>query len=347
MRCGARSRRSTTGEEWLLEPRRVGDHPCLWSPGIKLGVRRGSFFHRTECFGPVLGLMRAADLDEAIDLANDTPFGLTSGIQSLDDREIDRWLGRIEAGSLYVNRHITGAIVGRQPFGGWKASAVGPGAKAGGPNYVLQLAHWRQTTMPRATAECSPPTAALLARCLDEAGSEEEKIVLRASATSYAFAWQSHFASTHEPIRIRGEQNVFCYRPCRRVLVRADATSPAGRLALCQALLAASTCGVPVTVSLSRGDPRPWLHETAGVTAVAESETDLIRRLRVPDGAERLRAIDQISAGARTAAHEAGVTIIDAPPLATGRLELRWYLREQTVSRVVHRYGNVMPPAGE
>jgi RHH-type proline utilization regulon transcriptional repressor/proline dehydrogenase/delta 1-pyrroline-5-carboxylate dehydrogenase len=99
-------------------------------------VRPGSFFHRTECFGPVLGLMRAADLDEAIALANDQPFGLTSGIQSLDDREVARWLERIEAGSLYVNRHTTGAIVGRQPFGGWKGSSVGPGAKAGGPNYA-------------------------------------------------------------------------------------------------------------------------------------------------------------------------------------------------------------------
>src|SRR4029077_7552611 len=85
------------GEEWLLEPRRIGGHPCLWSPGIKIGVQRGSFFHRTECFGPGVGLMRAADLDEAIDLANGTPFGLTSGIQSLDDREIDRWRDGIEA----------------------------------------------------------------------------------------------------------------------------------------------------------------------------------------------------------------------------------------------------------
>ena len=54
------------GEEWLLEPRQAVDNPQLWSPGIKLGVRPGSFFHRTECFGPVLGLMRAEDLDEAI-----------------------------------------------------------------------------------------------------------------------------------------------------------------------------------------------------------------------------------------------------------------------------------------
>src|SRR5439155_2917759 len=147
-------------------------------------------------------------------LANDTPFGLTSGIQSLDDREIDRWLGRIEAGSLYVNRHITGAIVGRQPFGGWKASSVGLGAKAGGPNYVLQLAHWRQTTMPVAGAACSPAVSAVLERCLEEAASEEEKTVLRASAASYALAWHNHFAKTHEPIHIRGERNMFHYRPC-------------------------------------------------------------------------------------------------------------------------------------
>src|SRR5882762_187296 len=83
------------GEEWLLEPRLISARSHLWSPGIKLGVRGGSFFHRTECFGPVLGLMRAEHLDEAIALANGTAYGLTSGIQTLDDREIDRWLERI------------------------------------------------------------------------------------------------------------------------------------------------------------------------------------------------------------------------------------------------------------
>ena len=111
--------------------------------------------------------MRAEDLDEAIDLADDTPFGLTSGIQSLDDREVDRWVERIQAGNLYVNRPTTGAIVGRQPFGGWKASSVGPGAKAGGPNYVLQLARWRQVTLPAGDAECSPRVAAALTHCLE------------------------------------------------------------------------------------------------------------------------------------------------------------------------------------
>jgi len=68
----------------------------------------------------------------------------------------------------------------------------------------------------------------------------------------------------------------------------------------------------------------------------------LIDRLRATPKVERLRAVEPISLETRTAAHEAAVTILDAPALSVGRLELRWYLREQTVARVVHRYGNVM-----
>jgi RHH-type proline utilization regulon transcriptional repressor/proline dehydrogenase/delta 1-pyrroline-5-carboxylate dehydrogenase len=334
------------GEAWLLEPRRVGDHPCLWSPGIKLGVRRGSFFHQTECFGPVLGLMRAEDLDEAIELANDTPFGLTGGIQSLDDREVDRWLDRIEAGNLYVNRPTTGAIVGRQPFGGWKASSVGPGAKAGGPNYVLQLARWRQVALPVDGAECAPEVATLLDRLLADAADEQARALLRASAASYAGAWQGHFGMPHATSHFQGEQNVFRYRPCRQVLVRASAASPDERLALGQVLLATRTCGVRPTVSLPRGDRYFRRLEEAGLPVFEESDTDLARRLRSTDGLERLRLLAPVSPGARSAAHEAGVAVVDAPALASGRLELRWYVREQTTSRVTHRHGNVIAPSG-
>jgi RHH-type proline utilization regulon transcriptional repressor/proline dehydrogenase/delta 1-pyrroline-5-carboxylate dehydrogenase len=322
---GSALRRALTtldgGEEWLLEPRAPGREAPLWSPGIKLGVRRGSFFHQTECFGPVLGLMRAADLDEAIELANDQPFGLTSGIQSLDDREIARWLERIEAGTLYVNRPITGAIVGRQPFGGWKASSVGPGAKAGGPNYVLQLCR---------AHPIAPPD-------------EEPAAVLQAAAASYERAWREHFIEAPAPVRLLGERNVLRYRPCRRVLVRGDAATPAGRLALSLVLLATRTCGVPVTVSLSAGEPGPWLTEGPDVGAVVETEAELIARLS-GEGFERLRALVVPSPELRAAAHAVGIVVLDEPVLPAGRLELSAYLREQTVSRVVHRYGSVMEP---
>jgi RHH-type proline utilization regulon transcriptional repressor/proline dehydrogenase/delta 1-pyrroline-5-carboxylate dehydrogenase len=330
------------GEEWLLEPRRLDGPAPLWSPGIKLGVRRGSFFHRTECFGPVLGLMRAADLDEAIDLANDQPFGLTSGLQSLDDREVARWMDRIEAGNLYVNRSTTGAIVGRQPFGGWKASSVGSAAKAGGPNYVLQLGHWRPVAPPSERAPLSAAVGALVARGVAAIG-DESRDMLQASAESYAAAWRGHFGAEHEPIRLLGERNVFRYRPCSLVLARAEVSTEAGRLALAQVLLAARTCGVPVEISLAAGDLDPWVGDAPGVTGTIESEAALAARLGSA-GIERLRALAPLAPATRAAAHAAGVTILDAPVLAAGRLELRACLREQVVSRVVHRYGTVMVP---
>jgi RHH-type transcriptional regulator, proline utilization regulon repressor / proline dehydrogenase / delta 1-pyrroline-5-carboxylate dehydrogenase len=113
-----------------------------WSPGVRMGVSEGSWFHRTECFGPVLGVMRARDLDHAIALQNATEYGLTAGIHSLDPYALEHWKQNVAAGNLYVNRSITGAIVNRQPFGGWKASTVGSTAKAGGPHYLETLRRW-------------------------------------------------------------------------------------------------------------------------------------------------------------------------------------------------------------
>ena len=80
------------GETWLVEPCQLDDTGRLWSPGLKDGVAPGSFLHVTECFGPVLGIMRADTLDEALALQNATPFGLTGGLHSLDEDEIEQWL---------------------------------------------------------------------------------------------------------------------------------------------------------------------------------------------------------------------------------------------------------------
>jgi RHH-type proline utilization regulon transcriptional repressor/proline dehydrogenase/delta 1-pyrroline-5-carboxylate dehydrogenase len=332
------------GEEWLLEPRPAPGNTQLWSPGIKLGVRPGSFFHRTECFGPVLGLMRAEDLDEAIGLANATLFGLTSGIETLDDREIVHWIDRIEAGNLYVNRPITGAIVGRQPFGGWKASSVGSGAKAGGPNYVLQLAHWRQVSLPAVDGALLPePMGARLERCLAAVPDTAGRARLRSSAASYARVWREHFSRAHDPSAILGEQNALRYRPCPRVIARGAAGDT---VTLAQVALAAGVAGVPLTVSLPPDAPSAaWLAECEGVEVVVEAEAGFAERLARPGDAVRLRVWAPISTAARAAANGVGLTVIDAPVLANGRLELRWYVREQTVSRVVHRYGSVTEPA--
>jgi RHH-type proline utilization regulon transcriptional repressor/proline dehydrogenase/delta 1-pyrroline-5-carboxylate dehydrogenase len=90
-----------------------------------------------EIFGPVLAVIRARDLGSAIEEANRTPFALTGGVFSRSPAAIERVRREFVAGNLYINRGITGAIVGRQPFGGFRLSGVG--SKAGGPDYLLQF----------------------------------------------------------------------------------------------------------------------------------------------------------------------------------------------------------------
>ncbi len=330
------------GEEWLLEPHMVDGNPHLWSPGIKLSVQPGSFFHQTECFGPVLGLMRAQDLEEAISLANATDYGLTSGIHSLDDREVTYWKARIQAGNVYINRHITGAIVRRQPFGGWKASVVGPGAKAGGPNYVLQLLHWAQIAHPAQNAELPPALIILLKHALDHMPDKRDWELLRASAVSYAWAWQTHFSQKHDPSQVLGESNIFCYRLCRGIVLRVG--KGVAPLDVAQVLLAVRTCGQSLTVSLAPDQENAWLWliDEPNVFVIEEDEAGLAARLVATRAYDRLRTLGAISEELQRAAHHAGVAIIDAPVLANGRLELRWYLHEQAISQTKHRYGNLL-----
>jgi len=99
---------------------------------------------RDEIFGPVLTVLRAADMDEALALANRSEYALTAGIYSRSPSAIARAAAELRAGNVYVNRHITGAVVGRQPFGGYGLSGIG--SKAGGPDYLLQFLDPRVVT---------------------------------------------------------------------------------------------------------------------------------------------------------------------------------------------------------
>lgn len=100
---------------------------------------------REEVFGPVLSVFRAADLDHALALANDTEYALTAGIISRSPANIARASAELRAGNVYVNRGTTGAVVGRQPFGGHGMSGVGS-SKAGGPDHLLQYVDPKVTT---------------------------------------------------------------------------------------------------------------------------------------------------------------------------------------------------------
>jgi RHH-type proline utilization regulon transcriptional repressor/proline dehydrogenase/delta 1-pyrroline-5-carboxylate dehydrogenase len=112
--------------------------PGHWvPPTVFEGVGRDDRLARDEIFGPVLSVFRAADFSEALDIALDSQFALTGGLYSRNPRHIEEARRAFRVGNLYINRKITGAIVGRQPFGGLAMSGIGD--KAGGPDYLLQF----------------------------------------------------------------------------------------------------------------------------------------------------------------------------------------------------------------
>jgi RHH-type proline utilization regulon transcriptional repressor/proline dehydrogenase/delta 1-pyrroline-5-carboxylate dehydrogenase len=289
------------GERWLVEPRerpgsRRGDAAEAitsrrWTPGVRLGVADRSWFHQNECFGPVLGVMRADDLAHAVRLQNATPFGLTGGIHSLDDDEVRYWLDTVEVGNTYVNRHITGAIVRRQPFGGWKRSSIGGAPKAGGPHYVHALLR--------------PPA---------------DPIDVAAAIDSYRAAWEARFATGHDATGLRSESNVLRHLPVAGIVLRVGDDTPAG--AADAALAAARQCGVAVTVS----------------EAGAETEERLASRLAAL-GASRMRALTGVGDELAAACHALDIVVDRAAVSADGMLELPHWLREQAISRTLHRYG--------
>jgi RHH-type proline utilization regulon transcriptional repressor/proline dehydrogenase/delta 1-pyrroline-5-carboxylate dehydrogenase len=123
---------------------RVAGKPLI-GPHVFTGIRQSHRLANEEVFGPVLAVMRARDFDEALAMANGTDFKLTGGVFSRTPSHLDQARREFRVGNLYLNRGITGALVGRHPFGGFGLS--GGGTKAGGREYLLHF------TVPRACSE--------------------------------------------------------------------------------------------------------------------------------------------------------------------------------------------------
>lgn len=115
----------------------LADQGCFVGPHIFGDVDPSSRIAQEEIFGPVLACIPADDLDEAIAIANDTDYALTAGIFSRSPANLKRCATELIAGNLYINRGTTGALVNRQPFGGFRMSGIG--SKAGGPDYLAQF----------------------------------------------------------------------------------------------------------------------------------------------------------------------------------------------------------------
>lgn len=331
-----------TGEKWLLQPKMMNKEGTLWSPGIKLGVKPGSFTHQTELFGPVLGIMCAASLEQAVEWANGTPYGLTGGLHSLDKREQEYWKRHVEVGNGYINRTLTGAIVRRQPFGGCKASSFGRGAKAGGPNYLTQLMTAKEQDGPSQKAVLQKNLSAFYdweKSFLDK----EEATKWKTALESYQEAWNTHFSIGHDPSNIPGENNLFGYTTRKRLYFRISALDSLQDVL--RVMGASGVCECPLVISL---DPKVFAQFEKDkltkwfplINVRRETEEDFMLFL---EGEQfvHVRLLNQLNEKSMKKLAERGASVLLGKVLAQGRLELLNYMREVAWSMDYHRYGNL------
>ncbi|MFD5275938.1 bifunctional proline dehydrogenase/L-glutamate gamma-semialdehyde dehydrogenase [Pseudarthrobacter sp. NPDC058362] len=331
------------GETWAVEPKQLDNSGRLWSPGVRYGVKRGSYFHLTEFFGPVLGVMTAETLEEAIAIQNQVEYGLTAGLHSLNSEELGIWLDSIQAGNLYVNRGITGAIVQRQPFGGWKKSAVGAGTKAGGPNYLAGLGDWVSAES-TARAEVTNPGVRRLLNASGPALETAELESVQRALASDAAAWAEEFGTAKDVSGLSAERNIFRYRNLP-VTIRLSEGEPLAHLVRTAA--AGILAGSALTVSTAVELPAQVRAVLTGldVSTTVESDAEWLAsaaRLAVAGklSGARIRLIGGDAAALAEATDGRPDLAVYAHPVTeSGRVELLPFLHEQAVSITAHRFG--------
>jgi RHH-type transcriptional regulator, proline utilization regulon repressor / proline dehydrogenase / delta 1-pyrroline-5-carboxylate dehydrogenase len=325
------------GESWLVEPAFIDSNKYILKPTVKWGVKPGSFTFTNELFAPLLAVVCMDNLEHGIKLANSSEYGLTAGLQSLDESEQKLWRNSIEAGNLYINRGITGAIVSRQPFGGMKRSAFGGGIKAGGPNYVSCFVNVADNPDAKMKSDIKVlneyKTIAGILR--NEDIKQFEKAV-----SSYVRNYEKEFSVSRDIHRLYGEQNVFRYLPLKNMLFRVEADNTL--VDILKIITACRIAKTPLTISLDSTNPHlPSLKMLYGekMLEVVQSETEFIAEM---EKYERIRTCStELSMEIYKKAAELGKYIVTSKPVSEGRLELLHYLKEQSIAFEYHRYGSI------
>jgi len=322
------------GESWWLKPEPNPNNPRLWTPGIKAGVKAGGFSHQTEFFGPVLSVLTADSVEEALVIANSTDYGLTAGFHSLDEDEVSLFVESMNAGNLYVNRTTTGAIVRRQPFGGRKASSFGPGAKAGGPNYVGQFVHITQQEAPKeGRGDGAAHGLTLLDKALDRW--PEWATELACFASAFSAEAQETFFVTEDPNGLRGQDNLFRYQ--FHTPIALVAFPKAQQLDLIKAGVAMAILGVPFRVACAE----PTLQEDLQAVFTGAFYGKDWQELLSSQHYSRLRAFGELTDEQWLYASPLVRVIDNSPALDHPQLEGLKYCVEQSVSMDYHRYGHL------
>lgn len=294
-------------EQWLIAPKFVDDNPYLLKPSVRIGTVEGDFCHDHELFGPVLSIMRANDFYHAVDIANSTGYGLTSGLESLDEREQAYFTQNMEAGNLYINRSTTGAIVMRQPFGGLKKSSFGRGLKAGGLSYVTQFMNYK--------------------------GESKDY------SEDMNYWYENYFSKELDYFKLLGEHNIQKFLPVKNLLLMVGVDD---EMAHVEAYIKASQLSkVELTLGFfDEGKTIKGLKDRCNTKIKHYHKEDFLQEAGTYS---RIRVfnVDVIDKDTLSLCAEKKIYLNSGPFVPSGRIEMLYFFHEQTVSNAYHRYGNI------
>jgi len=297
-----------------------------------------------ELFGPVLSVMKASDLEHAVKIVNDTGYGLTSGIESLDEREVSYWKDNLKAGNLYVNRGTTGAIVLRQPFGGMGKSAIGAGRKAGFYNYITQFVNFKEVSHPKVSKIYRTDLTQFIGQCKTISEHKDTFAKLDVALQSYLENYEKEFSVEKDYANVRGEDNHFRYIPLKNVVIRVEKSD--NLFDTVARVLAARVSKVNFKVSINKNDEVKNFLENAKELFISNDsliEEDDIAFAQTLKDFERIiySNINKVPDIIFKKASQTVTFIIRQKPMMDGRLELLNYFEEQSISHSFHRYGNI------
>lgn len=340
------------GEEWLVKPEQLDDTGILWSPGIRIGTKFGNKAHLTEFFAPTIAIMPVSDVDEGIEIANSTGYGLTSAIQSTDKLEQNKWIKNVKAGTISINKDTTlCSKVKAQPFGGFGKSAFGSGIKVGGYNYITQFLTYQDKNPKICDIHDIKDHNA---SCIIELAQNKDLEDFVVAAKSYLRWHKDYFSKEIDYGIIPNMQNITKFVKTKKIAVRIvesdDIQNAFARI------FAAKLCSEEVYVSFDdvafeigaysfhssakntksfkelldeKYDLKGLFNDTNIVIELEKIES-FIKKI---DSFNRIRYsnINAVEKGVFEAASINGKYVITSDVLSFGRLELLNYLQEQTI----------------
>lgn len=336
------------GEKWLVQPAQRDETARLWTPGVRTGVQSGSRFVREHAGVPVIGVLTAHTLADAIKLQNLHGSGAVAGLYSTDADEIGAWVDQVEAATLVVGRPTTGLRVEWQPSGGWNEAGMGVQPLTGGPSRLVGLGSWQVREGTQSSTlhlRGLDPEVQLLIEAAQASLDYDAFDRVRRAALSDALTWRTSLGLVSDRVGLGVEGNLLRYWPVPTHVRVAEGATLA---ALIRVLSAALIVHAPITVSTGEPLPREISEVLAqqGIEVSLERDAAWLERIAASGApgpgvpAQRIRLIGGNPVQAAEWLGGLDRAALWAEPVTiAGPVELMSFVREQSLSISAHQRG--------